>query len=665
MADDHIFPPALTLSALQSGPYRNAAYAISELIDNSVDAKAKKIAVALIVDGGNRPSEIAVLDDGTGMGRDVLRYCIQFGFGGDQSEGELGDGARSRAGKRLGKFGVGLVAASFSQSSDLQIMSWQQGETASGKAPATRLRLSDVRRLRKNKLPKPVDKKIPSWANLAFDGMPEPISAMKSGTLVVWREVSTTHRRRAETLQKHICDLCGRIHREFIRTKQLAILVNVFDKASNEITATAWAPPVDPTFLTNWDDHALKKDGFTSDETLFAPYTGHPDDAGKDMEGEYQPELKTVRDPDGNVVGHYILTASYRKRRVVEDERLKTEYKDPGQAPFGKLANRLRGVSLMRSGREIELDPAWLRSDRTVDRWVSVSIDFDPDLDDVFGVSNDKQQVRGLSDLASLTDREIGERLKELKEEDDLAEDWRNIRCLEVAKQIRELLTAMQRIIKKQRATSRQKKNGGTGPSDPYTPAVDELKQDGKALSENGREMPMDKTKPSSDPEKTAEAYGSTLAGGKPAQDVRPRDVMENDLKLDYVLDPHGPSTKMFSFAVGPGHLIVKFHEKHPLSEAMARLIALGDSDHGDESDSEDGEEQAALGGDDGEGGSEDESEPPSAEDALRVIRGLVASFVRSQAEADNFQKFDEVRALDLSLNLWSEKATHVLESEE
>ncbi len=51
----------------------------------------------------------------------------------------------------------------------------------------------------------------------------------------------------------------------------------------------------------------------------------------------------------------------------------------------------------MRSGREIELDPAWLRGDRTVDRWVSVSIDFDPDLDDVFGVSNDKQQVRGLS----------------------------------------------------------------------------------------------------------------------------------------------------------------------------------------------------------------------------------------------------------------------------
>lgn len=119
---------------------------------------------------------------------------------------------------------------------------------------------------------------------------------------------------------------------------------------------------------------------------------------------------------------------------------------------------------------------------------------------------------------------------------------------------------------------STKEKNGDAGPGDPYTPAVDELKQDGHALSAHGREMPMNSTKPSSDPEKTTEAYGSTLAGGEPAQNVRPLEVMKNDLKLDYVLDPHGPSTKMFSFAVGPGHLIVKFHEKHPLSEAMARL---------------------------------------------------------------------------------------------
>jgi len=644
---DHIFPPSLALRALSSGPYRNAAYAISELIDNSADAKAKFIAVALIVDGGSRPVEIAVLDDGTGMDRELLRRCVQYGYGEGGDEGTLGEGAKSRAGRRLGKFGVGLVAASFSQCSDLQVMSWQRGEAAAGVVPATRLQLSDENGIKDNVLPDTFDEEIPDWADLAFDGLPEPISAMKSGTLVVWRDVSTTHRRLAWTLRKHICDLCGRIHREFIRSNNLSVLVNVFDRSTDKIIDWDWAPAVDPTFLTNWDEDALKKDGFVGDETLFTPYTGHPDDAGKDIDGEYQPQMKTIMGPDGGVVGHYLLAASYRKPQVVEDEKLKRDYKDPGQAPFGKLANRLRGVSLMRSGREIHLDPAWLRADSTVDRWVSVSIDFDPDLDDVFGVSNDKQQVRGLSDLASTSLKGINERLKELEEDSDLEEDWRNISCLKVAKEIKELLRDMQRIVRRQRYKARENQGGGSGPSDPYTPPAGELKQDGNALSENGRPIPMDGTRASSDPQGTTEAYGNTLAGGKPAQEVRPPEVMQNDLKLDYVLDPHGPATKMFSFAVGPGHLIVKFHEKHPLSETMAQLLDSEGSGDGD------GDENGDL------------SEQPVVEDALRVIRGLVASFVRSQAEADDLRKFDETRALDTSLNLWSEKATHVLEWEE
>ncbi|MCY4200592.1 MAG: ATP-binding protein [Rhodobacteraceae bacterium] len=642
---DHIFPPSLALKALSFGPYRNAAYAISELIDNSADAEAKFIAVALIVDGSNRPSEIAVLDNGIGMDRELLRRCVQYGYGAAGNDSDPSEGAKSRAGKRLGKFGVGLVAASFSQCLDLQVMSWQQGESSAGVLPSTRLRLSDESEINENLLPDTFDEKIPDWANLAFDGLPEPISAMKSGTLVVWRDVSTTHRRRAKTLRKHICDLCGRIHREFIRSNKLRILVNVFDKSSSKIIDRAWAEPVDPTFLTNWDEDDLKKDGFVGNQTLFTPYTGHPDDTGEDIDGEYQPQMKTVKGPDGEMVGHYLLTSSYRRPHVVEDEKLTKYYKDPGLAPFGKLANNLRGVSLMRSGREIELDPAWLRGDRTVDRWVSVSIDFDPDLDDVFGVSNDKQQVRGLSDLASIPLKEIKERLTELQEENNPEEDWRNIQCLEVAKQIKERLADMQRIVGKQREKTRSRA-GRPGSNDPYTPPVEELTQDGGALSTNGRQIPMDGTKPSSDPEKTTEVYGNTLAGGKPAREVRPSEIIENDLKLDYVLNPHGPATKMFGFSLGPGHLVVQFNEKHPLSETMARLLAFEE-------------------GDDDEGDNENVSYQLGVGDALRVIRGLVASFVRAQAEADNLGKFDEVRALDVSLALWSEKATHVLESEE
>ena len=638
---EYIFPPNLALKALQSGPYRNEAYAIAELIDNSADAKATSIAVALIVDDGSRPTEIAVLDNGNGMDRELLRRCVQYGYGTaeDESEGETRKGKRRRA-SRLGKFGVGLVASSFSQCTDLQVMSWQNGETAAGKALATRLRLSDEASVLGNVLPDPADEEIPEWATAAFEGMPEPISTMESGTLVVWRDVSTTYRRRAITLQKNIRELCGRIHREFIRSGRLSIIVNVFDKASGAMVGpTMLAPPVDPTFLTNWNVDALADDGFTGDETLFTPYTGHPGDEGKDMDGEYEPHWGEVRGPDEkSVIGNYMLTASYRRRRVVDDQKLSKKYRDPGQADFGKLANQLRGVSLMRSEREIALDPAWLRGDRTVDRWVSVSIDFDPDLDDVFGVSNDKQQVRGLAELASIPIKEIKERLDVLRSEGDPAEDWKDIRCLEVAHAIKDRLRRMQKIVSDQRGGARQGGKGAEAPDDPYTPPVEELMQDGNALSDRGREIPMDSTNPSSDPEGTTAAYGDTLAGGEPARDVRPRLVMENELKLDYSLDPHGQPTIMFSIGHGPGHLIVKFHEQHPLSEAMARLLVPEEVD-------------------------EDEGGPPELGDALRIIRGLVASFARSLAEANALNPH-EALALNQSLGLWSASAAHILESE-
>ena len=135
------------------------------------------------------------------------------------------------AGNRLGKFGVGLVAA-FIQSVFPTYRSClgRRERTATRKVLATRLRLSDESGIEDNVLPIPTYEKVPDWADLAFDGMPEPISGMKRGTMVVWRNVSTTHRRRAVTLKNHIRDLCGRIHREFIRAQKLSILINVYNK---------------------------------------------------------------------------------------------------------------------------------------------------------------------------------------------------------------------------------------------------------------------------------------------------------------------------------------------------------------------------------------------------------------------------------------------------
>ena len=451
--EETIFPAALALRALRSTSYKNTAYAVAELVDNSFDAGANEIGVALLVDRPNAPPHtIAVLDTGRGMSIERLRHSIQYGFSGQDSVRE----------KPLGRFGVGLVAASFSQCSDLTVMSWQNFETGTGVVPATRIAFDEGM---DNALPEPRPERLPDWADRAFVGMPTPIGKMKTGTLVVWRNVQPSWKR-ASTLSGHLNDLCGRIYRNFVREDRLLISVGVIDLSDQEATRRRTVPAVDPTFLTNWPDRDLSESGFVGDQTLFDPYTGVADDSGRNQAGEYEPEYFEVRQ-GGEVIGGYLLTSSYRSPRVLSDD-LRRKWDDPGDAPYGQLAGRLQGVSILRSEREIDLDPSWLRLSQTVDRWVSVSLDFDPDLDDVFGVSNNKQKAYRLAEIASLSLRDIRKRIKE--EED--GDDPNLVECLKVAEKIKTRLNQMQKLVKAQRRGTRSPDDDGQDSIDPSNTRV-------------------------------------------------------------------------------------------------------------------------------------------------------------------------------------------------
>ena len=631
---DHIFPASLALKALKSGPYKNTAYAVAELIDNSADAHAKAIAVALIVDDErHQPHTIAVLDDGDGMDADILKHCVQYGYPGTL------DGVATKGRKRLGKFGVGLVASSFSQCSDLEVMSWQQGEAAETKGvPSTRLSLSDDDpSMKANVLPNPEREQLPEWASSAFVGMPAPISAMPHGTLVVWRDVAPDWKR-AATLQDNLADLCGRIHREFIQYRSLTIVVNVYNLSSGEVDSTKAALPVDPTFLSNWNTKELTQHGFERGTTLFQSYTGHVGDPGKDASGEHQPQWVNVPQgsSDKEAIGSYILTCSYRSNRLTEDAELNEQFNDPGDAPYGKLAKRLQGVSIMREGRELSLDPAWLRVSQTVDRWMSVSIDFGASLDDVFGVSSDKQQARGLAELASMPMSEIEEEIKVLRRSEN-SDDANYLERLYVAKNIKSRLGAMQKLVHKQREGARKEK-GKHATNDPTVAPTPELKQIGERFANGERVIPMDSKSPASDPKGTAETYEDSLSGSDLAREVRTPEVTKYGLKIDYARDPHGMRTEMFHIKVG-NHMVVHFHERHPLSEVMAKLLADGLDD---EETSPEGEQGS-----------------PTMQDALQVIRGLVASFARALAEADEHDP-REAAELKRSLTTWSGVANQV-----
>src|SRR5437867_8785085 len=92
--------PAKLIESLRYLGYDNY-HAISDIVDNSLDAGAKNIRV--IVRTSKGAPEIVVADDGGGMDEDILDQAIR-----------LGSLVEKDASSDLGRFGMGLCTASLS-----------------------------------------------------------------------------------------------------------------------------------------------------------------------------------------------------------------------------------------------------------------------------------------------------------------------------------------------------------------------------------------------------------------------------------------------------------------------------------------------------------------------------------------------------------------------
>jgi hypothetical protein len=106
-------------------------------------------------------------------------------------------------------------------------------------------------------------------------------------------------------------------------------------------------------------------------------------------------------------------------------ETLPDDGTDRGAKDYGKHAAKNIGLSIVRAGRELDLDPSWAISDPT-ERWWGAEVEFSASLDEVFGVTNNKQSATIFSHMASFdwkAEAEPGEEFldykRRLKEEGD------------------------------------------------------------------------------------------------------------------------------------------------------------------------------------------------------------------------------------------------------
>ena len=91
--------------------------ALADIVDNSISAAATKVEIANDLDPVSGPY-LAILDDGCGMSPDELTRAMQHGSRSPREARGAGD---------LGRFGLGLKTASFSQCRRLTVVSRKAG----------------------------------------------------------------------------------------------------------------------------------------------------------------------------------------------------------------------------------------------------------------------------------------------------------------------------------------------------------------------------------------------------------------------------------------------------------------------------------------------------------------------------------------------------------
>jgi Histidine kinase-, DNA gyrase B-, and HSP90-like ATPase len=107
--------PAGTIESLRSLGYSTEA-AVADLVDNSIAAEAQQVDVMFTWDG--RASWVAVTDDGRGMTESELVTAMTIAARGPGTH---------RTARDLGRFGMGLKTASFSQARQLIVTSAPEG----------------------------------------------------------------------------------------------------------------------------------------------------------------------------------------------------------------------------------------------------------------------------------------------------------------------------------------------------------------------------------------------------------------------------------------------------------------------------------------------------------------------------------------------------------
>lgn len=166
MAEDHRLPPS---AACLSASMRDLGYsletAVADLIDNSISAEATK--VDIVCESAVASPYLAIIDNGRGMSRSELIQAMKHGSASPKTK---------RGAHDLGRFGLGLKTASFSQCRSLTVISLKKGELSGAEWNLDRIDRED-------------DWILSILNDQDIADLPHVDQLEDHGTVVIWREL--------------------------------------------------------------------------------------------------------------------------------------------------------------------------------------------------------------------------------------------------------------------------------------------------------------------------------------------------------------------------------------------------------------------------------------------------------------------------------------------
>lgn len=537
-----IIPLRLAITAMRDSGYKNTAFALAELIDNAIQAKASMVEVLCIerrelvsMRERRRLYRMAVLDNGTGMDAATLRKALQFG-----------NGTRLNDRSGIGRFGMGLPNASISQTRRVDVWSWQNG---SDNAIKTFIDLGEIGKGRMRDVPEPVHDPVPdNWRDLS-NGLGQ------SGTLVIWSDLDLerlTWKSAAHTLH-NTERVVGRIYRRFIRDGSVTIRLFAKEEGKDEPLDDRSAVFDDPLYL---DPSPAMPDPFNK-KPMFEHVFDDP------QEIEY-----------GGTVHSVMVRYSVATQETVDLAGSKAR----GDMPYGRHAAGNIGVSVLRAGREIMLDQGWCIGYDPRERWWGAEVEFPPALDELFGVTNNKQAATHFSELAATEWEHLAEEgeqfidvVNRLKEDGD-PRGW----LLTLADNLKRNIVRLRSMIRAQGKSGRSSRRTRHNEADEVTTTVN------IGWKERSKERPIDgENLPTT--EEDLEEIRSDLTDNKHYSEADAEElvslIQEAELKVLFLEADFTNAYELFNVEMKGNVTEVTFNRQHPAFDDIFGTVATVDED--------------------------------------------------------------------------------------